>query len=185
MEKNPPTKQHFLGSEKSWMDNVGGSFMYTQATSDLLFHLYSRINYAQMLIRNIMDFFPPILSWIIQIFIWCRKTTQTSLFFSAVNMLQIQWGDYCRDIFCVCLCLHYIQFNLFSTVHHHLVARSSAALKRVQSAREKEFSKGGGEEVSLVREVMRPHRHKDDKDTSGWLSSFKSHWASHHTVNPH
>ena len=43
---------------------------------------------------------------------------------------------------------------------------------------------GGGGEVSVAREVMRPHRHEDDKDTSGWLSSFKSHGAEHHTVNP-
>lgn len=66
------------------------------------------------------------------------------------------------------------------------MAQSDAAMRRAQHAREEEgeFSRGGGE-VSLAREVMRPHRHNDDKDTSGWLSSFKSHRADHHTVNPH
>lgn len=38
------------------MDNVGGSFMQKEAGNDLLFHLFLRINYAKMLIGDIMIF---------------------------------------------------------------------------------------------------------------------------------
>ena len=82
--------------------------------------------------------------------------------------------------------------NTEPQVNPHPLAQSDLAMKRVQRAGEEEEERGrggggggGGGEVSLAREVMRPHRHNDDKDTSGWLSSFKSHRADHHTVNPH
>ena len=63
----------------------------------------------------------------------------------------------------------------------HQVARSNAAKGAVRRAREEET---GGREVALAK-VMRPHRHEDDKDAYGCLSSFKSRRADHHTVNPH
>lgn len=74
-------------------------------------------------------------------------------------------------------CPQMLNLNPTPQINPQPLAQSGAALKRVQSAREEECSRGGGGggEVSLAREVMRPHRHKDDKDTSGWLSSFKSH----------
>ena len=87
-----------------------------------------------------------------------------------------------RDDRCVLRC-----FKLNAALTHNptnkppLVAQSDAAMRRLPCAREEEE----GEEVSLAREVMRPHRHRDDKDTSGWLSSFKSHRADHHTVSEH
>lgn len=42
--------------ERGWVDNVGGSFMQKEAGNDLLFHLFLRINYAKMLIGDIMNF---------------------------------------------------------------------------------------------------------------------------------
>lgn len=78
--------------------------------------------------------------------------------------------------------------NAAPQINPHQVAQIDPTMRGVQFAREEEEeSRRGGEEgeVSLATEVMRPHRHKDDKDTSGWLSSFKSCRVDHHTVNPH
>lgn len=39
--------------------------------------------------------------------------------------------------------------------------------------------------VALAREATGPHRHTDDKDMSGCLSSFNSHRADQHTFSLH
>lgn len=45
-----------LRRERGWVDNVEGSFMEKEASIDLLFHLFSKINYAKMQIWDIMNF---------------------------------------------------------------------------------------------------------------------------------
>lgn len=49
-------KKHCREGERGWVDNVGGSLMQKEAGNDLLFLLFLRINYAKMLIVDIMNF---------------------------------------------------------------------------------------------------------------------------------
>lgn len=49
-------KKKSIAGKSSWVDNAAGSLMQKVAGNDLLFHLFLRINYAKMLIADIMNF---------------------------------------------------------------------------------------------------------------------------------
>lgn len=161
----------------------------------MIYHsiFFMRINYAKMQNRDIIHVSH--LLWIIQIFVGTGRHLKQICPYAQCIACAARWGYVWLSSFHTQTVIHlnlvhYLEKGGWTVCPTDKTQSSGTERRNIETGRmchggRKRSAAQGGGEVSPAREVMRPHRHKADKDTSGLLSSLKSRRADHHTVNPH